>query len=79
MTCAVQCNNHSMVEIGSVPMGVDRDRVGLALFPTVASLLNHSCDPNTAPVMVANRQVLFKVKKIKPFKFKSIRFKCNLN
>jgi hypothetical protein len=59
MTCAVQCNNHSMVEIGSVPMGVDRDRVGLALFPTVASLLNHSCDPNTAPVMVANRQVSF--------------------
>jgi len=39
-------------------MGVERDRIGLGLFPTVASLLNHSCDPNTAPVMMGNRHAL---------------------
>ena len=51
----VQCNNHAVVEIDAVPNCVERRKIGVALFPTVASVLNHSCDPNTATVMVGNR------------------------
>ena len=47
------------MEIVKVPSNVEREKVGIALFPAVASILNHSCDPNTAPVMVGNRLVRF--------------------
>jgi hypothetical protein len=52
-----QCNNHSIVEIVGVPIGVDRQKVAVGLFPTVASLLNHSCDPNTSTVMIGIRHL----------------------
>ncbi len=32
---------------------MSRTVLGSALYPRVASLLNHSCDPNTAPVTLS--------------------------
>ena len=41
-----------MTELTSVATSVQRTEVGNGVFPRVASLLNHSCDPNTATVIV---------------------------
>lgn len=53
----VQSNNHSLLELTHVGTSVEKDIVGNALFPTVASILNHSCDPNTSPVVIDQTQV----------------------
>ncbi len=51
---AVQSNNHAVQEVSSVDArGVGRTILGNAVFPHAASCLNHSCDPNTAPVVLA--------------------------
>ena len=52
------CNVHSISEIDSVETskdlesesncGITRASTGIVLFPKVASMMNHSCDPNTA-------------------------------
>jgi len=52
---ATECNNHAINEVVGVPLGVERNRIGLGLFPTVASIINHSCDPNTSTVMIGTR------------------------
>lgn len=31
-------------------MGLEKTQIGSAIYPTAASLLNHSCDPNSSPV-----------------------------
>ena len=33
--------------LGSGCSSLGRDQVGMAVFPAIASVLNHSCDPNT--------------------------------
>ena len=56
--CTLFCNVHSISEIDSVETqeelksesnhGITRASTGIVLFPKVASMMNHSCDPNTA-------------------------------
>ena len=56
--CIMFCNVHSISEIDSVETqeklksesnpGITRASTGIVLFPKVASIMNHSCDPNTA-------------------------------
>ncbi len=48
-----------ILEISKVAESVSRDPYGLAIFPTAASLLNHSCDPNTSTVtLLPDRPVI---------------------
>jgi hypothetical protein len=51
---ALTSNNHSVSEIDSISGFVTRKSVALAIYPTAASLINHSCDPNTSTVAMAN-------------------------
>ena len=56
--CIMFCNVHSISEIDSVETqqelksesnhGITRASTGIVLFPKVASMMNHSCNPNTA-------------------------------
>ena len=56
--CIMFCNVHSISEVDSVETqehsqsetnhGITRASTGIVLFPKVASMMNHSCDPNTA-------------------------------
>ena len=56
--CILFCNVHSISEIDSVETreklksesnpSITRASTGIVLFPKVASMMNHSCDPNTA-------------------------------
>ena len=55
-------NNHSVGEVDSSDLngfvGIKRKLVGNCVFARVASILNHSCDPNTSPVYInGNTQV----------------------
>merc|ERR1712012_1545989 len=55
-------NNHSVGEVDSSELngfvGIKRKLVGNCVFARVASILNHSCDPNTSPVYInGNTQV----------------------
>ena len=56
-------NNHSVGEVDSSELngfvGIKRNIVGNCVFARVASVLNHSCDPNTSPVYIkGNTQVI---------------------
>ena len=56
-------NNHSVGEVDSSDLngfvGIKRKLVGNCVFARVASILNHSCDPNTSPVYInGNTQVI---------------------
>ena len=53
----VQSNNHSIQDLKYIGETVKRGIVGNALFPTVASIMNHSCDPNSTPVVINQTQV----------------------
>merc|ERR1719414_2459655 len=55
-------NNHSVGEVDNSDLksfvGIKRNLLGNCVFPRVASILNHSCDPNTSPVYInGNTQV----------------------
>ena len=62
-------NNHTVGEVSSLNIdgeletatfvGIKRELIGNCVFARVASILNHSCDPNTSPVYVnGNVQVI---------------------
>ena len=62
-------NNHTIGEVDSLNVenelelssfvGIKRNLTGNCVFPRVASILNHSCDPNTSPVYINGKtQVL---------------------
>ena len=63
--CTLFCNVHSISEIDSVGTqealkpesspGITRSSTGIVLFPKVASMMNHSCDPNTACFYAAGK------------------------
>ena len=59
-------NNHSVGEVDNSELksfvGIKRNLLGNCVFPRVASILNHSCDPNTSPVYInGNTQVILEV------------------
>ena len=43
-------------EITSIDLHVTRSMVGCAVFPVAASVINHSCDPNTATVVTMEEE-----------------------
>lgn len=46
-------------EIGRIDMTAEKFTVGSAVYPHVASLFNHNCDPNTSPIQVGLDQLTF--------------------
>lgn len=61
----MQSNNHSIQEVcGTVPH-VQKRPLGSALYPAAASILNHSCDPNSGPFQAGLKQVTVATRAIK--------------
>ena len=61
---AIRSNNHG---ISALTTTMDKNRrYALGIFPKVACLLNHSCNPNTAVVVQNDEQVTYATKQIKP-------------
>jgi hypothetical protein len=61
---AVLSNNHGISEITAGQL--NRTKYGLAFYPKSASLMNHSCNPNTGTVVIKNMQITVATKKIEP-------------
>ncbi|CAB4068136.1 unnamed protein product [Lepeophtheirus salmonis] len=59
-------NNHSISEVSSIEMSIKLKSNGLAVFPLAASIFNHSCDPNTAPVYTGPYQITIATRPILP-------------
>eukprot|EP00090_Calanus_glacialis_P007248 TRINITY_DN15692_c0_g1_i1.p1 TRINITY_DN15692_c0_g1~~TRINITY_DN15692_c0_g1_i1.p1 ORF type:complete len:671 (-),score=156.98 TRINITY_DN15692_c0_g1_i1:49-2061(-) len=64
---AIQYNTHPIDEVTKEVdpnKNVDLLEIGSAVFPSLASCLNHSCDPSTVRVCVGNQIALFSRKRI---------------
>ena len=54
---AIKPNIHASFQVGVRGDQLNQEYLGVALFPTVASCFNHSCDPNTFVVDIGRTQV----------------------
>ena len=69
-------NNHGVAAMTSDERN-QKQKIATAIFPGTASLLNHSCNPNTATLIQKDFQIVYAVKTIQQGEEISDIYKCH--